>query len=65
MTRAELDALCAGDSLIGVVADDEVPVVAVKRSAHAVVAHVRLGACVVPIRLSHDGPEIRCARASA
>lgn len=62
MTKAELIRLSPGDSLIGAVVDDEVPVVDVEHDGDARVAWVRSGAAVVPFRVVAGGPEIRGVR---
>jgi len=59
MTRSEIVALRPGDSLIGVMPDDELPVVDVTRAAGHTFAHVRVGAAVYPVEVKEGGPEIR------
>ncbi|GAA0721473.1 hypothetical protein [Dokdonella soli] len=63
MTRAELDTLKPGDSLIGIAGDDECEVVEVERNRSRVYARIRYsGMTTLCVPLRAGGPEIRGAR---
>ncbi|MGH8171823.1 MAG: hypothetical protein ACREPX_01670 [Rhodanobacteraceae bacterium] len=64
MTAADIQAMRAGDSIIGAFDewDDELAVEGVTRSACSTQAMIRLSrVCVVPYELFAGGPEIRGA----